>query len=308
MAFFNGLNTALLDRLNSFSTSGFVANLAGSAGNFVSDSFGLGGTQLGNVIGGSIANVATGQIQQLANSVDPGLFSKIDSGLKVAGDVLNGNLAGAGFDLLNSNLLDGVLPDNINSLIRQQIFWNTPTKLCGGLSPAEWYQTYQEHQLIDYANKQLFVIEVYSNLQGDASKLFNMLAIDLEYSPQTVNGDKIEIGSGFIDAVKSSAATELSLTTFDTKDGFIKQFFKNHYAATVQEDGTVGVPIEYAIKFVITHSVAKKDFYFTNDYQDSGWFRVANMPISFSKRDPALTELQLSFTQLDSFMWSCDKR
>jgi hypothetical protein len=300
MSLFNNINSSILAQ-NGFSSSGFIQSALGGIGNAVSDTLGLGNTQLGGIISGGIQNAGMGEIQKLANGVDVGLFSKIDSGLGVAGQILDGNYSGAAVSLIKSNLLNDVLPSSINGLLKQEAYWLTPTPLCGGVSPAEYFELYKEYNDIEYDRKNLFVIEISSNL-GDVSKRFNMLAIECDYEPQTVSGDKVDMGSCFVDLVKKGEPTELKITTYDTKDGFIKTWFKNHFATTVHSDGTVGVPNDYAINIKIVHSVIKTDW-ITNDYQDEGKFRVTNMSISRSRRADEFAELSLGFTQLDSFMW-----
>ena len=187
-------------------------------------------------------------------------------------------------------------------------FTNTKTPMYGGISPADAKRIYQQSVDLDLVKKNLFVFEVSSQLSGDISEKFNLLAIECSYAPTTVTAEQTKIGSATLDRVHTPEPVALSITVLDEKDDFIKSWFNKHAQAAVNSDGTVGVPNDYAIKIKIVHGVivnagnGGNGSYQDSGYQDSGFFRPTNMDISLSRREDGLQELTLTFAQLDTFM------
>jgi hypothetical protein len=68
----------------------------------------------------------------------------------------------------------------------------------------------------------------------------------------------------------------------------------------VAADGTFGVPASYGITIKVLHAVVNgqnsKDA-FTN----KGLYRAASYEVQLSRREQAMQEVTLTFTQLDSF-------
>lgn len=236
----------------------------------------LGGSKFGNAvlnIGASMArNAAVGLANKYAPSITQGVTKP---NLGAMDNVMNGN---GNFDSLGLG-----------------------TPLFGGISLAEARKIYQEMRSIKHCRKNLFLIEVSSQLMGDISGRFNLFVIDLDYSPLTISGEKRKIGAAHVDCVNSSDPVELKITTMDDTSGFIKNWFRTHHAATAAVDGTVGLPINYAIKIKIIHGFITHGSN-QGGYEDIGLFRCANMDTSMSRREDGLQEVPLSFVQLDTFM------
>jgi hypothetical protein len=89
------------------------------------------------------------------------------------------------------------------------------------------------------------------------------------------------------------------MTTLDDEEGTVKKWFTAQSAATVHQDGTVGVPFEYAIEIDVLHAFVKDN---DTGYRDKGIYRPANMDVSLSRSDKGLAELTLTFNQLDTFI------
>lgn len=278
---------------------GSISSAVGGVGGGINDA--LGGTQVGDRLVGIGAGMAGSAATGLVNKYIPSnIQGLIRGGSGAVGELLNGNLDNAALKLLDSGLLGKIFP-GVGGLLSQARYLGTPTPLFGGISPAEAMTIYNEMRGEKLCRKNLWLIEVSSNLWGDMSKPFNMFATEIEYSPYTVTGEKKRIGAAHVDLVNSADPIELSITTMDDQFGFIKGWFAIHAAATASHDGTVGVPDDYAIKIKIVHGFITQESNW-GGYEDIGKYRAANIDMSLSRREDGLEELRLNFVQLDTFM------
>jgi hypothetical protein len=133
------------------------------------------------------------------------------------------------------------------------------------------------------------------------SQRFNLFATEVEYEPFIVAGEKRRVGGAVIDAVQGAEHVELRLTTIDDQQGTLKRWFAAHHGAAAARDGTVGVPDSYAITIKVVHAFITRGSN-RGGYEDVGMFRPANMAVSLSRREDGLEEVQMSFSQLDTFM------
>ncbi len=252
---------------------------------------------ISNGMSNEMAGITMG-VSSIANRFVPPVVNKAlnHTGI-IGGDLMNGDLVSAGRHLMNTGILGDL--GGFKGIIDQALFWATPTPLMGGLSPYEAKQIYQQTASTDYAKKNLFLIEVNSALYGDISDRFNLFSTDVEYAPSTITAEKRKIGGTTTDSVQSSEPVDLSITTLDDSEGFLRNWFNYHAQKTVHTDGTVGLPAEYAIRIKIVHNFLKPNDY---AYQDIGLFRPQNMNLSLSRHDDALQELTMQFSQLDTFM------
>lgn len=185
-------------------------------------------------------------------------------------------------------------------------FWGTPTPMMGGLTPQEARRILKQVLGENRAKKSLFLLEITSSLQGGQLNMperFNLFATDVEYSPFIIEGEKIKVGGTSIDAVSGNEAVELSITTLDDEQGSLKKWFAAHHLAAASRDGTVSEPGKYAIKVRIVHAACTDELASKlSGYESLGLFRTANLAVSLSRREDALEELQMTFSQLDTFM------
>jgi len=194
-------------------------------------------------------------------------------------------------------ILDKLRP-GLGGALSQERFWNTKTPLFGGITPKRAKEIYDAAQAEPRAKKNLFLLQVTSELRGYEAK-FNLFATEVDYAPYTVTGEKRHVGLASVDAVTAHEPVELRITTLDDVDGTLKRWFAAHSRLVGDRDGTVGVPADYAVRFHILHSRIVRD---TDSYIDAGLFRPASIELSLSRREDAMQELQMTFTQLDSFM------
>ena len=253
-------------------------------------------TRTGSGALGSMANSAA--MSAVSKYVPSAITKGVKSAEKIASDLATGNLLGAAGDLINTGILNGVL-GGLAGTVKQAIYWASPTPLFGGVSPAVAKAMHNHSVGIDYAQKNLFVIEVNSLVAGDFSDRFNFLASSVEYSPSTITASKIKVGAATTDSVTSSEPTDLTIVTLDDANGTIKNWFNDHVRAIVSSDGTVGLPGFYAIKIKIVHAVIRSSF---GVYEDLGLFRPTSMSVSLDRREDALQEITMTFSQLDTFM------
>lgn len=295
MSLYNNIAAGLRERaaINDGAQSVFE-----SIGSTISGAFGDGA--FGRALGAIGANYAENAVVDATNSISPEIAGYIGLGAGGIGDILNGDLDGLGVRLLDSGLVNKFIP-GIQGIIAQARYWHTPTPLFGGISPYEAKNICRSMQDIDFGKKNLFLVEVSSALYGGISKRFNMFITELDYSPQTITGEKRKVGAATIDSVNASEPVELRMTTMDDKSGFIKGWFKDHAFMAASNNGTVGVPGKYAIKIKILHGYITRASNH-GGYEDIGFFRPGNIDVSLSRRDDALEEVSMTFSQLDTFI------
>lgn len=261
----------------------------------------LGGGSFGAAIGAIASNQASTAIGGFADrAIGPKTLGIIDTGANILNDVAGGNFDSAGLRLLDSGLLTQFIP-GIGNIVAQARYLNTATPVFGGISPNKAKQMIEEMQGLDYAKKNLFLLEVSSPLTGGVvDNAFNLFCTEASYSAQTITGEKRRVGGAHIDAVNSSDPVEMRLTTLDDKAGSIKRWFSSHSAATVHRDGTVGVPADYFIKIKIVHAFITQETNY-NGYEDVGLYRAGSIETNLSRREDGLEEITMSFVQLDTY-------
>lgn len=192
--------------------------------------------------------------------------------------------------------------DSASMAFSQAQFNATPNPLLGGITPLEARMMIEDMQSRELSRKNLFLLEVSSNLLGNGiNDTFNLFATSVEYSPFTLTGEKRKIGGASNDVLQSGDPVEMRITTYDDSDGILKKWFAAHAQKAVRTDGTINPPAKYAIKIKVIHSLVSQN-YNRGQYEQSGWFRPANIEHSLSRGEQAMEEVVMTFSQLDSFM------
>lgn len=287
----NGLFGSLNSGLNSE-----LGGIAGAASNA------LGGSKVAQTVTKMGQSMGSNAAMNLVNKYVPIQAQRmINVGSGAVGDLLQGNRDAAGMRLLDSGLLNNLLP-GMGGVASQTKFWGGPTPLFGGISPTEAKRIYDEMRGQRLSKKNLWLIEVSSKLQGAGiSSRFNLFATEVEYAPFTVFGEKRRVGGALVDAAQGNEPVEMRLTTMDDQVGSLKKWYAQHHAAVAAEDGTVGVPDSYAITIKVVHSFITRDSN-RGGYEDIGLYRPANLDVSLSRREDGMQEVQMTFSQLDTFM------
>lgn len=248
----------------------------------------------------SVTSIAATAMERVTNTYLPAdAQTALSTGLNVASQLQSGNYLGAARSTLNSLGIP-------NLEASQAAWWGSEVELFGGLTPKEARAIAEQVIHEKRAKKNLFLVEITSKLNGGSLNMperFNLFVMDLEYSPFILDGEKVKIGGAAVDMVSGNEAVELSLTTLDDRQGTLKKWFAAHHAAAAARDGTVSEPGKYAIRFRIVHAFCTRELQNKyKGYESLGLFRTANLAVSLSRREDALEELQMTFSQLDTFM------
>ena len=302
MSLYNNVSDSLAGKgLTGSISSGLSSALNKASGSAVAA---LGGGKLAQAVVGAGKNAAMGAGLNAVNKYLPLQAQQIANvGAGAIGDLMRGDWNSAGLRLLDSGLLNELLP-HASGIVSQQRYWGKSTPLFGGITPSEARRIYEQAQGEARAKKNLWLLEVSSRLAGGSMNMpdrFNLFATELEYSPFITTGEKRRIGGAVVDTVQGAEPVELRLTTTDDKAGNIKRWFAAHHGAAAHRDGTVGVPDEYAITIRVVHGYITAESN-RGGYEDVGLFRTANMDVSLSRREDALEELQMAFSQLDTYL------
>lgn len=182
-------------------------------------------------------------------------------------------------------------------------FWTTETPCMGGITPKEARQIIEDAIGQNRSKKNLWRVEVSSKLDSgelNLPTLFNLFATELSYSA-VITGEATKIGGANYDVVQGVEPVELSLTTYDDRDGTLKKWFLAHQSAAVSRDGTVSEPDSYAVKIRVLHGFINRPDA-GDPFETVGLFRPTNMELTLSRSEDGLEEIQMTFTQLDTFM------
>lgn len=261
----------------------------------------LGGGKLAKAVTGAAANMGAGALSSKINSHIPAsMRNAINAGAKAGGQLLEGDWQGAVLTGIESGEIDRLIGGVVGGAASQGRYWSGANRLYGGITPRDARQLAATVIATRRAKRNLFLIEVGSPLAGDFSETFNLFCTDVEITPMNVTGDKRRVGGAQIDSPQSSEAVELRITTLDDQQGSLKRWFEEHAAAVAARDGTFGVPASYAITITLRHA-------FVGDaaragFSSAGLYRAVSYDNSLSRREDALEEIQMTFTQLDTFM------
>jgi hypothetical protein len=172
---------------------------------------------------------------------------------------------------------------------------------------AQARETYEQLRDAQLARKNLFFIRVvdynpppieYSD-GALFTSLFNLFAVDVSYSPSTVTSEKIQLGAAVMDRITGVDPVELSVTTMDDSRGSLKRWFDAKVDQAAHSDGTFGLPCESWVDIECYHATpqAREDA-----YKIAVRMRPQNVQHDLSRRDNALSEVTMTFTQADTFI------
>ncbi len=176
------------------------------------------------------------------------------------------------------------------------------SQVWGGISLSEAKALHQKSLETRLAFKNLWMLEVVSSpLGGDFTETFNLFAHNVEFTPITLAGDKVNIGAAVMDTITSAQPIELSVTTRDDEQGTLRRWFDAHASAVANSDGTIGYPADYAISIKITHAFITTDSN-KGGFEDKGRYRPGTLNVSLSREEQNAELLTMTFIQLDTFM------
>lgn len=214
--------------------------------------------------------------------------TRVSKYLPAATSLLKGDLSGAFGSLLNQ-VLGPALGSSLSG---------TQLKLVGGITLDEARRLFEETANTDFAKKNLWFISA-TNLGGGSAPYLNLFATEVSYTPITIAGEAMRVGSGQFDKVDGTERVSMRLTTYDDSSGTIKRWFHDLAAKLAHKDGTFGLPSEYLIRLTVTHATITEGQggAFTNEYV----MRPESIESELSRREDGLEELQMTFVQFDTF-------
>lgn len=179
--------------------------------------------------------------------------------------------------------------------------------LLGGMTLRQAREQYEQMRDAQLARKNLFFVRVVDYNPppveyGEGmffSNLFNLFAVDVTYSPSTLTGEKIPLGSASLDRLTGRDAVELSITTMDDSRGSLKRWFDAKVEQAAHTDGTFGLPSDSWVDIECYHATPQAR---DDAYKVSWRMRPQNTQHDLSRRDQAMSEVVMSFTQSDSFL------
>jgi hypothetical protein len=263
----------------------------------------LGGGKLATAVGRGVQSLATTAATNAVNRFVPARFQKaINLGANTFNDLASGDWESAALKVWDSGIIGDLIPGSAGGLFKQAAFWGKATPLYGGISPAEAKEFYDSMRAETLGRKNLFLIEITSQLNGGANNIserFNLFTTEVEYQPYILSGEAQKVGGANVDLVSGNEPVNLSITTYDDDVGTIKRWFADHQGMASCRDGTINEPGKYAIRIRIVHNFCKEH---SGAYEDIGLFRPVDLSVSFSRREDDFSEIQMQFAQLDTFV------
>jgi hypothetical protein len=231
--------------------------------------------------------------QSLGNSVIGKFVPKSLQG--AASRALRGDLAGAVADGLT-----GFVTGKIAKALKKN-------PLLGGITLDEARRIAAEVQATQYSKKNLWFLEIEDwkppSGSKDISHAFNLFATDVAYGPWTITSEAKAVGMAQFDIVTGSERVELRITTYDDTKGTIRKWFDAKCSKIEHQDGTIGLPVDYLITMRVTQSAIDEiGGSLFGSYKETFVVRPSSIDIELSRSDDTLQQLQLVFTQFDTFM------
>lgn len=141
-----------------------------------------------------------------------------------------------------------------------------------------------------------------TSIASVAVDCFDMLAVDVSYGTELV-ADHVQIGSSFIDRPTGRNPTDLTITTMDDEAGTLKRWVNGKINQVARPDGTFGLPAEYLCGVEIVHAIPSDQVAgYEAAYSKALRLRVQSINVDLSRRDQALAEYTIVFSQFDHFM------
>lgn len=222
-----------------------------------------------------------------------------------ASKMLNGDAVGAVLAAAKANL-----PNIDNPDVARLLLGSMRNPLFGGITPFEAQRIHDEVIATQYAKKNLFFLEILDFFPGDggaqrgAPNPFNLFATGVSFTPHTVTGEAKQIGAGVMDGITGSERVDMRITTYDDAHGTVKRWFKERARAVAHQDGTFGVPADYLVQIRVLHAAINDEVMARfGGYEQRYIMRPASMEVELSRTEDNLEEIQMSFTQFDTFMF-----
>lgn len=181
----------------------------------------------------------------------------------------------------------------------------TRAPLHGNLTADQRYLLFQELAMTPHAWKNLWFVSINERQTTQAAPeglpKLNLLAMDCSFSPSTLAGEAVPIGGGQMDNLTGSERVDLRLSTLDDAKGTIKRWFDAKCLQAVHRDGTFGLPSEYLVEVQVTHMSPLNEGSDSAYYRRKWTMRPVSVEAELSRRDVGHEDVQMAFTQFDTF-------
>lgn len=185
-----------------------------------------------------------------------------------------------------------------------------PQPLLGGVTLRKARELYAQMARVSFARKNLWFVRIEDTNpppgalpDGHAGPFLNLFALDVSYTT-AVQGEKVPLGAGFFDRPTGREAVEVQITTMDDSRGTLKRWFEGKMRQFAHDDGTFGLPDEYLVGVEVVHAVpleATEEAH-GRAYRFFARMRPQAIQHELSRRDQALAELPMTFSEFDSFL------
>lgn len=300
----------IIERVRSASANGLRSRIEAGIGSVLPGAL---GQQLGGVISKGIAQgpkAALQALRDLKTSAPDLLLGQVFGGTEGPLDNLTGYAERLRAQLAGEKASDIVKPPpkpKPPPPVIYPIDW-TPAPVFGEMGSMDVLRrrAFQESAMIEKAWKNLYFVKIEEFKRSQESPGgadgFNTFVIDVSFAPSTMPGEAVQIGSGNMDSLMSAERVELRMTVFDDARGSVKRWFLAKCDQATHIDGTFGLPVEYLVTIDLTHMATLGPGQPDERLRHKLMMRPSNMEIELSRRDNGLEELQLSFTQFDTFV------
>ncbi|MFM0608671.1 hypothetical protein PQR05_29495 [Paraburkholderia sediminicola] len=241
------------------------------------------------------------------NKFVPGAAGKYGGAISKA---LSGDFLGAGIDAIRQTGVGKTVNELLHGSVGTDLAWDAlPNPLLGGITPFEAQQIVQKMQSTAYAKKNLYFLEVVDfdqrvGMLGASSGIFNFFCTAISITPPHLTGEAHSIGSGAMDSLTGMERGEIRITTLDDADGQIKRWFNLRKRRAALPDGTFGVPSDYLVLIRILHAALNDEVMaMYGGYEEIYVARPVSLETELSRADDGLQEIQLAFSQFDTFMY-----
>lgn len=275
------------------------------------------------------------KVNSTLGKVEGGALNAASTGL---GKVLNNDYVKTGLGAFNqaTSLMDNVkgLIGSAKSFLADP-YQVVPNPLLGGYSRKETQKQAQLAFKTAYAKNNLFLVrfgdkhypmrkpkgeirDFSTGLPDEVRVSWDLLAMGVSFNPIAITGDAVKLGLLQGDSIQQSERVEIRMTFFDNAHGTIKRYLSEKKKQMVNRDGTGNPPSSYVLEMLIIHldqsvgvtKIGGKPIglFQLNDLIDKSYIqhryqvRVSSLDIDLNKREDSLQELQVTFTEVDSFM------
>lgn len=184
-----------------------------------------------------------------------------------------------------------------------------PQALFGGLTLKDVRESMEQLRDARLARKNIWFVSITDPNPppmgydvASVGNLINLFATGVSYGPSTITGEKVAIGSAMMDKITGTEAVEIQITTMDDEAGTLKRWFDGKCAQIAHSDGTFGLPSEFCVEIEVVHAVASPDAPMIGvPYSYKGMMRPVSVTHELDRREQAMFEMQMTFTQFDTF-------